>query len=304
MPPPQGTPNPLEGPGDYTVTKTVHDHTYPAINPSKIDHSGHAVLISGSSRGIGKAAAHSFARAGASFIAVTGRSPPTSLVAELEAAAETYGRAKPKVLALSMEVTNESSIQQALARIEEEFGRLDVVVSNAGALGESARVLDSSPDVWWNTMNVNLRGPYLIYKYFIPLLLKTGGLATIINVASVGAHLTTPGLSAYQGSKLALLRLSEHVSEEYSGQGLLTYSVHPGNIPTDMLTSAGEVPAALMVAFTETEDLPADTVAYLSAEKRTWLAGRYVNCTWDIPELDAQKDNIVEEDKLKVKLAI
>ena len=90
------------------------------------------------------------------------------------------------------------------------------------------------PAVWWETWNVNLKGPYLMTRAFLPLMLK-GGDKTIISTSSVGAHLISPTLSAYQPTKLALLRLMQFVSEEYKDQGVLTYCIHPGNIPTDMI---------------------------------------------------------------------
>ena len=59
-----------------------------------------------------------------------------------------------------------------------------------------------------------------------------------------------------------------------------------------------------MEVFTETTELPADTLVFLTKEKRDWLAGRYINCTWDMPELIAKRDEIVEGNKLKVSLVI
>lgn len=74
MPPPQGTWNPLEGPGDYTTTSKVHNDTYDAISPSEADYSGKTVFINGASRGLGKEMALSFAKAGASNIVISARS--------------------------------------------------------------------------------------------------------------------------------------------------------------------------------------------------------------------------------------
>ena len=59
-----------------------------------------------------------------------------------------------------------------------------------------------------------------------------------------------------------------------------------------------------MIVFVDTAELPADTITYLTKENQPWLGGRYINCTWDMPELVAQKEEIVEKDKLKVKLVI
>ncbi len=220
----------------------IHNDTYAAIDPTKIDHTGHAVFISGASRGLGRAMALSFAKAGPSCIAVTGRTPPESVVQDIYAAAAAAGRKQPRVLPIGIEASSQAAVQSAATLVEKEFGRLDVVVNNAGVFGDVLRITESSPENWWSTMGVNLHGPYLVFRYFIPLLLKSNGLATVVNVSSVGAHLTTEGASAYQTSKLALLRLTEHASNEYADQGLVTYCIHPGNIPTDMVGGMDGLP--------------------------------------------------------------
>jgi NAD(P)-dependent dehydrogenase (short-subunit alcohol dehydrogenase family) len=83
-----------------------------------------------------------------------------------------------------------------------------IIVNNAGIIGDFALIGDSNPDAWWRVLEVNLRGPYLVSCAFLPLLLKTGD-AYVVNISSVGAHLVGPTLSAYQTSKLSVLRFSE-----------------------------------------------------------------------------------------------
>jgi NAD(P)-dependent dehydrogenase (short-subunit alcohol dehydrogenase family) len=177
--------------------------------------------------------AKSFARAGASQIAIGARSKLTSQREEVLAAAAEAKRPVPEVLVIVLDITDRKSTEDAAALVEKEFGRLDIVVNNAGIL-KSGMVTESDPDEWWETFNVNLKGPYLVTKAFLPLLLK-GGDKTIVTTSSVGAHCVSPTLSAYQTSKLAVLRFTEFVSKEYAGQGVLAYAIHPGNIPTDML---------------------------------------------------------------------
>ncbi|KAL7627867.1 hypothetical protein AAE478_002062 [Parahypoxylon ruwenzoriense] len=233
MPPPRGTPNPIEGPGDYDTTTVVHDDTYAAIDPSKVDFSGKAVFISGASRGLGRAMCISFAKAGASMIAVGARSDLSATVKEMKAEAAKAGRSEPNILPLKSDVSDRQSIDDAAAQIKKSFGRLDIIINNAGIFG-SGLIADSDPDEWSKVWQVNLVGPYLVARAFIPLMLE-GGDKSIITVSSVGAHCISPGLSAYQSSKLAVLRLSEFISVEYGDKGILAYCIHPGNIPTDMI---------------------------------------------------------------------
>jgi NAD(P)-dependent dehydrogenase (short-subunit alcohol dehydrogenase family) len=198
-----------------------------------------------------------------------------------------------------MDTTNKESVKAAAKRVEEEFGRLDVLVNNAGILPEMKKLGDSDPDIWWQTFNVNLRGPYLTVWAFLPLLLKSqNGAKTIINVASVGALVVMPSLSAYQTSKLALVRMTEFVAKEYAEEGVVCFSIHPGNVMTDILGPEG-VDESLKHIFTETVDLAGDTCVWSIGKQ--WLSGRYVNVTWDMEEMEGKKNEIVEKDLLKVK---
>lgn len=154
-------------------------------------------------------------------------------------------------------------------------------------------------------VNVNLRGPYLVTRTCLPLLLKSA-LKTLITVSSVGAHCVGPTLSAYQTSKLALLRFTQFVATEYAEQGIIAFAVHPGNMLTEIVGHGEGFDESLKAVFTEVPQLPADSMVYLSKERREWLSGRYVNCTWDLPELtsEAKREEIVKGDKLKIRLVV
>ncbi|KAH8754367.1 hypothetical protein F5883DRAFT_431409 [Diaporthe sp. PMI_573] len=302
MPPPRGTFNPAEGPGDYTTTSIVHSDTYAAINSALADLSGNAVFITGASKGLGRAIAVSFAKAGATQIALCARSDVSETAREIEAAVSKLEKPPPQVLPVKLDVSDRRSVDEAAALVRKEFGHLDIVINNAGT-GYYGRIAESDPDEWWKPIEVNFRGPYLIMRAFIPLLLE-GGDKTIITVSSVGAHQVVPGFSSYQTSKLAALRLAEHAVAEYGEHGLLAYSIHPGNVPTDMSDQLLAVAPEFKYIFVDTPELCGDSVVYLASRKRDWLAGRYLNVTWDLPELMEKEEEIVEGDKLKVKLVV
>ncbi|EPE26618.1 NAD(P)-binding Rossmann-fold containing protein [Glarea lozoyensis ATCC 20868] len=304
MPPPHGTPNPLEGPGDYDVTATIHNDTYPNISPLSKPAIKKSVFIAGASRGIGLAIAKSYAQAGASKITIGARSPLDSAKNDILAVAEKAGRSPPQVLCVKFDITSVASVSDATKTVENEFKNLDILVINAGILGKPALIADSDPDEWWEVWNVNLRGPFLVTRAFLPLLLK-GGDKTIVATSSVGAHLTGPALSAYQPSKLAVLRLMEFVQVEYAQQGVIAFAIHPGNVVTDVVGGAEGVESlGLAKVFVETPELSADTIVFLTREKKEWLGGRYINVTWDMPQLMEKRDAIVKGDKLKVKLDV
>lgn len=176
----------------------------------------------------------SFAKAGASYIAVGARSNMSQLSKDVEAAAVSVNRSAPQFLPINLDVTNEQSVQEAAAEIEKVFRKLDILVNNAGILGKFGLIAESNPEEWWQVLDVNVRGPYLVTRAFLPVLLK-GEEKTIVNVTSVGAHLANPALSAYQVSKLGLLRLSQLINAEYAPQGVVSFCIHPGNCPTDIM---------------------------------------------------------------------
>ncbi|KAF5572253.1 short-chain type dehydrogenase [Fusarium pseudoanthophilum] len=293
-----------QGPVDGYVSTEVHNDTYAAISPSNFDLDGVAVLIIGASRGLGLAMAISFAKAGASQIAVGARSGLSNSSASIIDAASRAGRKRPAVLELNIDVSDPASVDGAAARIRSEFGRLDIVINSAGILSGNGNIVDSEPDGWARNFDINTKGLYLVLRAFIPLLLSSEGKKTVVNVSSIGAHCVSPTLSGYQISKLATLRLAEFAAAEYGDKGLLVYSIHPGSVATEMVLQQWPQSPELSQAFADKPELAGDSIVYLTSEKRDWLAGRYINVTWDLPELMEKKEWIVQGDRLKVKLSI
>jgi NADP-dependent 3-hydroxy acid dehydrogenase YdfG len=198
-------------------TKTTRLDTYDFIDPLKSNCAGKAVLITGGNKGIGKGIALAYAKAGASHIAITSRSDAAEVAGEVKEAAASAGRAAPTVLALQVDVLDRKGVTTAAERLEREWGRLDILISNAGFLARYEKLLDSDDDEWWQSYETNIRGMYFVSKAFLPLLLK-GGDKTIISISSTGAMHYHVGGSSYQISKLALLRLTEYLMADYADQ--------------------------------------------------------------------------------------
>jgi len=283
-------------------TPTVHNKPYDYINPSKKDLSGRSVFITGASKGIGRATAIAFAAAGCSQIALGARTKLTSLIPDLEAAAKSNKHPHPQVLTLELDVTSPSSVSAAAERVKSEFNGLDILINNAGYLEPFEKMLDRSFDEWKKVWDVNLHGVFLVTQKFLPLLLqKSSGLKTVLNTSSIGAHLVNGGGSGYMTSKLALLRLSEFVNEEYADQGVLCYSIHPGGVMTELARGMPEERHGVLI---DEPELAGETTVWLTAERREWLRARYVAVVWDMEELLGQRERIEREDLLKVRLAI
>ena len=183
----------------YRLTPTIHHSTYPAVNPRNFDLSGKVVFISGASRGIGKETALSFSRAGASGIVITSRSVADLDAVEdliLEAAAE-VGH-ETKVLKIKLDLLDLNTAQSAADEVKKIFGRLDVLVNNAGCIDAAQTMSEIDPSEWLATMTTNVQGTFAVTRALLPLLLSSeNGAKIVINMASAQALTTGLYCSAY-----------------------------------------------------------------------------------------------------------
>lgn len=183
-----------------------------------------------------------------------------SVEREIEEVCKSANTPVPKILALKLDVLDFASVEDAAKSIETTFGRLDILINNAGYFSTATNIVVGDKDEWWMNLEVNMRGVYWVTKCLLPLLLKTdGGDKTIVNVASVAALLMHPGMTGYQMSKFALVKFTETLGVEFGDQGcelqlsvsfvgvaesqdgilmldllVLAYSLHPGAVVTDL----------------------------------------------------------------------
>ena len=141
------------------VNDLRHD-TYPFVDPKKLNLSGKHILITGASKGIGRALAVAYAQAGAAGIAIGARSDLASLEKEINQAASAAGWQAPKVIRISLDVTDLASAEAAAKTTESAFGKLDILVNNAGYLATWAKMAEGDPAEWWKTWEVNIKGKY------------------------------------------------------------------------------------------------------------------------------------------------
>lgn len=280
---------------------SAHKDTYPFINPVKADLTGKSVLITGASKGIGKATAISFATAGCSKLLLAARSDLADVESAVKNAAKIANRPQPLVHTLKVDVTSEDSVRLAAETATDLLGgSLDVLINNAGYLEEWKPIADSKPSEWWRTWEVNIKGTYLAAHYFLPMLLNSQT-KTIINISSGGAHAIFPGASGYQTTKFALCRLTEFMDKEYHQQGLIAISLHPGAVKTEL---ALNMPPDRLDVLTDTAELAADTLVWLSRERRDWLSGRFATVNWDMEEVEQKKQDILQRNLLKFRVMI
>jgi NAD(P)-dependent dehydrogenase (short-subunit alcohol dehydrogenase family) len=181
---------------------------------------GQVALVTGANRGIGERVAARLADLGATVYA--GKRADETVAAGL----------RP----LELDVTDEDDIVDAVDRIDDEKGRIDVLVNNAGVMDNRVALEDMGTAQIDRTMAVNLRGPMLLAKYTLPLLLLRDG-SRIVNVSSGLSSLTGEmgrGMPAYRVSKSGLNALTAYLDAEYGDQGIIANAVCPGWARTEM----------------------------------------------------------------------
>lgn len=197
---------------------------------------GKVAIVSGASRGVGRAYAIALARAGARVMALarTAQGDPTvpGSLAELEHTAREAGLT---IATTACDVSDEDSICAAVARTVELFGGVDVLLNNAVASINQFKVLDVPSREWEAAFAVNVRGNYLFMREAIPQMLARGG-GSIINITSGAAqHSTRPGqgthgFPAYSVTKAALERLTTYFAAEFVDKGVAVNAVSPGHV--------------------------------------------------------------------------
>ena len=185
---------------------------------------GKVVAITGASRGIGAAAARVFAAAGAK-VALLARSK-----AEIDALAAEIGSA---ALALRCDVANWAAVQEAVVATVHKFGRLDVLVNNAGTIDPIARLADVDPAAWSRAVDVNLKGVFHGLRAAIPVMRAQGG-GTIITVSSGAARAALEGWSSYCAGKAGALMLTQAAHLEEGVHGIRILGLSPGTVATEM----------------------------------------------------------------------
>lgn len=169
--------------------------------------SGQVALVTGAGRGIGRAIALALSQAGAA-LAVCARSED-----QVMAVAREIALRKGNALGLQCDVLDRHQVEQTVARVEATISPVDLLVNNAGQFGPIGPVAATDPDEWWQTLEVNLRGPLYCTRAVLPGMLSRGH-GRIVNISSSSGLAVVPMLSAYAVSKAALYRLTENLAAE------------------------------------------------------------------------------------------
>lgn len=200
---------------------------------------GTVALVTGASSGIGAATARALALLGASVGLVARRE---NLIGQLAAEIGSNGA---QAVPIPADVTDEAQAASAVDSVVSRFGRLDIVVNNAG-VGLAGQVVETPADEWQRVLAVNVQGLFCVTQAALPHLLASAldgrrGVADLVNISSIGGRIPRPNAAFYSASKAGVNAFCEALRQEVSQQNVRVSVVEPGTVATD-LTSRSPAP--------------------------------------------------------------
>lgn len=292
--------------------------TYDFISPSRFTSklTGKVAVVTGASAGLGRAACLAFAAAGARVACVARRKPELdALVADIKTK---YAVAATAVVA---DVSDPATAKGIAEQVETELGPVDILLNCAGITRMGALAAEEDFATWWRVLEVNLRGPVALTHAFLPSMIerKTG---IIITVSSTAGSMTVPICTAYATSKAAVIKFQQDLALEVERHGILSYSIHPGSVATDLGTAESAINSKSMQEEPEVQrmfeefknmryqssDLLANTVVALCSDERCKaLNGRFIDCEQPLDEVwkEAEKPDggrVAKENLYRLKL--
>jgi len=233
-------------------------------------------LVTGGSRGLGRAICKGLAAEGAKVVVNYRRTDASAVVREIK---ETYGT---EVLAVRADVSKESEVVEMFRQLDERFGRIDILVNNA-ALCPTGWVREMSAQTWTDTINVNLNGAFFTSREMLKRLFASGRKGRIINIVSQAAFRgSTSGHAPYDASKGGLVSLTIALAREAAEQGTTVNAVAPGLVSTEMVAEAIEKNREKYLArvplrrIAEPEEV-ANVVVFLASDKAAYMTGATVD---------------------------
>jgi 3-oxoacyl-[acyl-carrier protein] reductase len=226
------------------------------------------VFITGGSRGIGRACAIAFANLGAQVV--------FGYAGNEAAASETLALLRAKGKAIRFDIADTASCAKAVESVIAEFGRLDVLVNNAG-IAVDGLVVRTKDEDWDNQLDINLKGAFaLIRAAARPMIKQRGG--AIVNLTSVVGETGNAGQVAYSASKAGLIGLTKSVARELASRNIRVNAVSPGLIETDMTSRLSSATRVKMI-----EEIPlsrlgmaaeiANAVVFLASDEASYITG-------------------------------
>ena len=243
---------------------------------SSLDLKDKTVLVTGSSRGIGRAIVLASARSGADIVITYNKQADSAE----SVAAEIRGMGR-RALSLQVDVSSRVSVQKMINRALETFGRIDVLINNAGILQQKP-FLEITDDDWDRMMDINLKGAFVCSQEVFPVMQQQRE-GTIINMASSGGQLGGPLAIHYSASKAGVICLTKSLARIGASYGIRVNCIAPGLIDTEMTrdeiySDAGsEKIKQIPIQRPGTVDEVARTAVFLASDGTSYITGQTIN---------------------------
>lgn len=236
-------------------------------------HDGQVVLVTGGSRGIGRAVVQEFARRGATVVLTYASS---EAAAQEAVALATQVRAAAQVSATKLDVRDSSACAATVEQVIAKHGRIDVLVNNAGVALDGLLVRYGDAQ-WDETINTNLRGAFALARAAArPMMKQRHG--CIVQISSVVGEMGNAGQVAYAASKAGLIGMTKALARELASRGIRVNAVTPGFIETDMTNALNDAQRAALLEMVPLGKLGAakdvaSAVAFLCSEEASYITG-------------------------------
>jgi NAD(P)-dependent dehydrogenase (short-subunit alcohol dehydrogenase family) len=245
--------------------------------PVSFDFSGKVVIVTGATKGLGRAMVEGFAASGASVVVASRKQDLCDQVA-----AELTDRYGAEVMGRACHMGEWDAIEGLVDDVMGRFGRVDVVVNNAGINPTSDPLVDISFELWRKVFAVNLDGPLRLSTLAAPIM-RDGGGGSIVNISTVGAFIGGPGNGSYGASKAGLLNLTKVMAQEWADWGIRVNAICPGPIKSEMTEGAEAAfpgfyeragGATMLKRVAETEEI-VGPVLYLASDASSYVTGEF-----------------------------
>ena len=237
---------------------------------------GKVALVTGGSRGIGKAIAIALAKEGinVALTYIINKEKALSVVDKIESMGN-------KAICLRLDQKRRDNIRDAIEEVHSKFGKINILVNNA-AIAQEKPFETITDDDWNNMLKINLHGPFILCQEIIPDMIAQGW-GRIINISSIGGQWGGFNQVHYAAAKAGLINLTKSLARIYSGKGITTNAISPGLVGTEMSSKelnsepgkkkVGNIPMGRVATANEI----ADIVSFLASDKASYITGQTIN---------------------------
>lgn len=229
------------------------------------------VLVTGAASGMGVSEAKAFAKAGAKVVVADVNAEGAKQVAK--EIADEGGEA----IGIGVDLTDLEQLQSMVDDINSHYGRIDVLVNNAGVFDKYTTLLDTSDELWDMIYNINIKAVFRLTKLVLPQMIERGS-GAIVNIASIAGLIANKGGAAYTSSKHAVIGLTKHLSSTYAKDGIKINAICPGTIVTPLIKDVvANIPKdnVPMLRFGTPEEV-AELTMFLASDEAGFMSGAIV----------------------------